>query len=66
MKCGNNQTNCNTECIIVPLATIFKPKNRNLGGIWQCSKCGWHSLDKFPTNKEIEKYKEIRKRVDRL
>ena len=60
MRCGNNQTQCNTECIIAPLNTILISKSGNTLGIWQCPKCGWHSLDVFPTDADIKKYKELK------
>lgn len=58
MKCKNNQTNCNCDCIIASLCTIFKVKSTENMGIWQCPRCGWHSLDQFPTPEDIKKYKE--------
>lgn len=67
MRCGNNQTNCNCECIIAPLSKVFLPKQYQgnpitFGGIWQCPKCGWHSFDYFPTDKDIDHYKKLKER----
>ena len=56
MRCGNNQTCCNCECIIAPINTVLKSLSGKVYGIWQCPKCGWHSLDIFPSDKDITKY----------